>query len=190
MIDVLLIGSSTGGPSSLYKIIDKFPDYFTSPIIIIQHIPPTFEDSLAEVLQEKAKKKILIIENGMKIEKNKIYIAKGGYQSIITVDGTFKVYENNNSDFFAPCIDITVLSFAKYYKNIVVAILSGLATRKDGLKACKYLFKRKNKIILQNKKSSIIYGMQKNIKDAGYYNYELDLFDIPEKIIALYKEND
>lgn len=189
MVDVLLIGASTGGPSSLYKIIDKFPENFHPPIVIIQHMPPTFEDSLAEVLRERSNKQILIIENGMKLEKDKIYIAKGGFQSIINANGTFTVYENDNPDIFAPSINITILSFAKYYKNIVATILSGLATRQDGLEACKELFKRGNMIILQNKESSIVYGMQKNIKEAGYFSHELDLFDIPDKILSFHFNN-
>ncbi len=184
-IDLIVFGSSTGGPKALYKIVESFDKNINIPIVIVQHIPPTFETSLAEVLNSKTDLEVIVAEPGMKCENGKVYVCKGGYQTELDNKKCFLVTKKESKTEFSPSINNTLLSAEKYYNRILTFILSGLSTRSDGLEGCKVLFKKKQPIYLQDKESSFVYGMQKKIKEAGFYTEEINLKNIPKKIKEL-----
>ncbi|MCX8058546.1 MAG: CheB methylesterase domain-containing protein [Spirochaetes bacterium] len=183
--DLLIIGSSTGGPKALYNIIDKFDRDLNIPILIVQHLPVSFENSFVEVLNNKSILTTKIAEDGITLEPNFIYVTKGGYQTEFQENLRIKVIENNTIGNFAPSISKTIISAIEARLKPIICILSGLSAKEDGLSGCK-LAKLKNfPIIIQDKNSSLIYGMQKIIKEAGFFDYELDIFDIPKKIYEI-----
>jgi len=183
--DLIVFGSSTGGPKALYQIVCQFKKNFPVPIVIVQHIPPSFEVSLAEVLNSKTELNVVVAEDGMKCEKGNIYVCKGGYQTEFTTDKKFVLKQYISKTEFSPSINNTLISAEKFFKKIVTVILSGLSTRSDGLEGCRILYQKKQVILIQNKESSFIYGMQQKIKEAGFYTEEIHLDDIPAKIYGL-----
>jgi len=186
--DILIIGSSTGGPKALYNIIDKFNNELNIPILIVQHLPVSFEASFVEVLNNKSKLNVIIAENDTILDPNFIYVTKGGFQTEFIDKFKIKTILDNNPLSFTPSISKTIISAINIGMNPIICILSGLSAKEDGLMGCKEAKMKNFPIIIQDKNSSLIYGMQKIIKEAGYYDFELDINDIPNKIYELIKK--
>lgn len=183
--DLLIIGSSTGGPKALYSIIDKFDKNYNIPILIVQHLPVSFENSFVEVLNNKSNLTVKVAEDNIELQSNFIYVTKGGYQTEFVNNLRIKVKEDNSLGNFSPSISKTIISAIEVNLKPIICILSGLSAKEDGLAGCKLAKSKNLPIIIQDKNSSLIYGMQKIIKEAGYYDYELNINEIPQKIIEI-----
>ena len=182
---MVIIGASTGGPKALKQIISHFPNDFPLPILIVLHIPPSFEQSLQAVLGAESHLPVHVIENDMKCEKGSIYIVPGGFHCKFEGEGKFKLVEDAGDTRFAPSLDVSILAAHEAYGEIIPVVLTGQAVGSDGVEACKKLSEKKLPVIIQDAKSSEVYGMPKNIKENGYYSYELPLEEIPGKVLEL-----
>jgi two-component system, chemotaxis family, protein-glutamate methylesterase/glutaminase len=76
---IVAIGISTGGPSALGEIIPQFPENFSVPVMIVQHMPPVFTRLLAERLQAKSKLQVAEAVEGMPVEAGRVLVAAGNY---------------------------------------------------------------------------------------------------------------
>jgi two-component system chemotaxis response regulator CheB len=172
IIELLFIGCSTGGPSALQMILPRFPKDFPIPIVVAQHMPPSFTKPLAERFNNLCQLNVEEVKDDQVVLAGTIYIAPSGYQTKLKkrLDGTviFKV-ENSEMDqtLYKPCIDITVGSAAQIYKDrLLSVILTGMGT--DGTKGCELVKKYGGYVFVEAEESCIVYGMPKSVLEAGY----------------------
>ncbi len=187
---LILIGSSTGGVQALTAIVKRLPKEIP-PIAIVQHIPPTFVESLAEQLTKKGVLHVKVAENNEYMKVGAIYIAPGmkHLEVIKKPDGYYtKIYKDKPYKFHLPAVNKLFLSGAKIGgKNILGIILTGMG--EDGAEGMVEMKKNGCRTIGQDKESSIVYGMPKKAYDYGAVEMQVPLSKIPEKIVEFSEDN-
>jgi len=183
---LLAIGTSTGGPIALQKILTKLPENFPLPIILVQHMPAAFTLAFANRLNTLCKINVKEAEDGDVLKPGCAYLAPGGRQMIL--DGTaksakLKVIEDNSEKIaFKPSVDVTFGSAAKIFGGSVLGIiLTGMGS--DGREGSRMLKSRGAKIWAQDEASCVVYGMPQAVTAAGVSELSLSLEDISESII-------
>ncbi len=178
---ILVIGSSAGGPSALYQIFSTLPK-INIPIIIIQHIPAGFTDSLAKRLNDISDIDVKVAEDGETIKPNVAYVAAGDYHLIVKQNGTISLNQEPSYKGVRPSIDITLSSIAKVYGGRVLSvILTGIGN--DGSEGVEEISQLGGKCIVQNKETSMIFGMPESIIEDNNADSIVALNKIPEEIL-------
>jgi len=183
---LLAIGTSTGGPIALQKILTQLPEDFPLPIILVQHMPAAFTLAFANRLNTLCKINVKEAEHGDTLKPGCAYLAPGGRQMIL--DGTakstkLKVIEDNSEKIaFKPSVDVSFGSAAKIFGGSVLGIiLTGMGS--DGREGSRMLKSRGAKIWAQDEASCVVYGMPQSVTNAGISELSLSLTDISESII-------
>ena len=182
----LAIGTSTGGPVALQKVLIELPQNFPYPIIMVQHMPGAFTTAFANRLNDLCKITVKEASHGEIVQPGTAYLAPGGKQ--LTVEGRagaahLKVSEPEAFPLAAykPCVDITFESIAQVYGGDVLGvILTGMGA--DGREGCRRLKSRGAKIWAQDEKSSVVYGMPQAVTAANIAENNFDIAHMAEHI--------
>lgn len=183
--NIVVIGSSTGGPRALQSLMSNIPRDVDASIVIVQHMPAKFTNSLAERLDSISEISIKEAEDGDVLKKGWGYIAPGDYHMRIkSINGQLIVKLNQEPKVMGlrPTVDILMESVAiiQNYSKIGV-ILTGMGS--DGSKGILQMKKNKAYTIAQNEDSSVVYGMPRAAIETGGIDEVLALNEIPNKII-------
>lgn len=184
-IDILLIGASTGGPRALTKILTSIDKEINLPILIVQHMPIGFTKSFAERLNRTLNNyNVVEAENGMSIEKNNIYIAKGGIHLEISENKKIKFDDSSSIWGVKPAVDKLFISASEVYREKILAcILTGMG--RDGAEGIKSVEKQGGITIAESEETCLIYGMPKAAIETGKVDFILKLDEIGERIKKL-----
>lgn len=184
---LVAIACSTGGPRALQSVIPMLSGKLDAAVLIVQHMPEGFTNSLAMRLNELSKLEVKEAEDGDIPRKGVVYIAKGGSQMKLVQDksGLFKlsVQKEEPRNGLRPCADIMYESLvSSNYDEITCVVLTGMGG--DGTQGIKKLSEQKNTyVIAQNNETSTVYGMPKVIFESGLVDEVLPLNDIFAAII-------
>jgi len=183
---LLAIGTSTGGPVALQKILTQLPQNFPLPIILVQHMPATFTQAFANRLNSLCKIEVKEASNGDVLKAGCAYLAPGGRQMIITgTDNVAKINiidDNSGKITFKPSVDISFGSAAKVYGgNVLGIILTGMGA--DGRDGARMLKSKGATIWAQDEESCVVYGMPQAVHVAGISQMSLPLDSIAAAII-------
>jgi two-component system chemotaxis response regulator CheB len=186
--DLIVIGISTGGPKALDELIPKLNPALPCPIIIVQHMPPLFTESLAQKLNDSTSLQVSEIKGGENIARGHIYIAQGGKHAVLRehAHGGFylAISETPPVNNCCPSVDELFRSVAAIFKGRVLAIImTGMG--RDGTEGVKLLKRNICKCIIQDKASSIVWGMPGSVFDAGLADEVVPLKQLGERISAL-----
>tara|TARA_R110000744_G_scaffold52540_3_gene112541 strand:- start:1800 stop:2921 length:1122 start_codon:yes stop_codon:yes gene_type:complete len=183
---LLAIGTSTGGPVALQKLLTQLPKDFPLPIIIVQHMPATFTLAFANRLDTLCKIKVKQASSGDILKPGHAYLAPGGKQMLI--DGTenaakLRVLEDNSERIaFKPSVDISFASAAKVFGgNVLGIILTGMGA--DGREGSRLLKSKGATIWAQDEESCVVYGMPQAVTVAGISELSLALESFPSAIL-------
>ncbi len=184
-IDIVAIGVSTGGPQALDTLLPKIVPDCPVPIVIVQHMPPTFTRHLAARLSLVHAIPVGEGQEGQELLPGQVYLAPGGYHMQVE-QGVGKVRIRLNEDppvnACRPSVDVLFQSVAKAYGSSSLAvILTGMGD--DGLRACRQLSERGSRIIAQDERTSVIWGMPGQVARAGLADAVLPLDQIGDEII-------
>lgn len=187
--ECLMIGSSTGGPSALQKVLITFPEDFPVPIVIAQHMPPGFTKAFAERLNKVCALTVKEAVNGEELKAGNVYIAPAGFQTtvsfqrgkpFITVHETYPI-----EALYAPSVDITLESVTSCYKEkLVTAILTGMGN--DGTKGCQHAKRNKGYVLTESEETCVVYGMPKSVVEAGLSDSKQPIHQMGEAILRLF----
>jgi two-component system chemotaxis response regulator CheB len=186
--EIILIGSSTGGPKALTNILSKLSKDFPLPIAIVQHMPEYFTLILAKRLNEITELEVFEAEEGKILEPGKIVVAKGNNHLLFEYiqPKKFRIILNQEEKVNAvrPSIDRTLKNLIEITNAKVIAIiLTGMG--RDGVDSCKILKERGGLIIAQDESTSIIFGMNKRAIEENSVNLILPDYKIPEYLIKM-----
>jgi len=187
LVDLVIIGTSTGGPSALQSILPFFPENTRVPILVLQHMPPGFTKSLAERFDTFCNLCVKEAEDGDILEAGKIYIAPSGFQTLLSKRSdnsiSLKIKDMpNEKTLYKPSINITLDSAAPIYKErLLTVILTGMGN--DGLIGCGSVKKYNGHVIVEAEESCVVYGMPKAVFEAGLADIQVTLPNIFEKIM-------
>lgn len=180
MPKILAIGSSTGGPNALANVLKDMRG-FPLPIVITQHMPPTFTKMLATHLSNSTGIQCYEGENGMLLKSGCAYIAPGGYHMIFkqTAAGIEIVLNDGPlENFCKPSVNPMLRSLCEIYgSRILTVILTGMG--EDGLTGARKVVEIGGQVIAQDANTSIVWGMPGAVANAGLCSAVLPLGEIP-----------
>ncbi|GEQ20091.1 chemotaxis response regulator protein-glutamate methylesterase [Clostridium butyricum] len=185
-IDAIVIGASTGGPKALQQVLTKLPANLNVPVFVVQHMPEGFTKVFAERLNKVCNLNVTEAEDGMSINRNTIYIAKGGSHMII--DSSIRVSLNKEPSIWGvrPAVDKLFESASKVYGgNLLSVVLTGMG--KDGAEGSKRIKDCGGITISEDKSTCTIYGMPKAAYETGKIDLVLPLDQICNKITEIVK---
>ena len=184
---LVALACSTGGPKSLQQVIPFLPANLDAPVVMVQHMPKGFTESLAARLDSLGEIKVHEAKNGDLVEKGHVYIAPGGMHIRVEKKGSqhFIRYEDVPPvDGLKPCANIMYRSLLSCdYDEITCVVLTGMGA--DGTAGIKELAASGQKIhvIGQDKDSCVVYGMPRALAEAGLTNEVVPLNKITQSII-------
>lgn len=184
---LVALACSTGGPKSLQQVIPFLPANLDAPVVMVQHMPKGFTESLAARLDSLGEIKVHEAKDGDLIEKGHVYIAPGGMHIRVEKKGSqrFIRYEDVPPvDGLKPCANIMYRSLLKCdYDEITCVVLTGMGA--DGTAGIKELAASGQKIhvIGQDKDSCVVYGMPRALAEAGLTDEVVPLNKITQSII-------
>lgn len=185
--NVLVIGSSTGGPQALFKVLAGIKPTINLPILITQHMPAMFTTMLAQHISRVTEWPALEAEDGEIVKAGRIYVAPGEYHMVVEAKGTQKILRLNKGEpenFCRPAVDPMLRSVAKAYGgHALVVILTGMGY--DGLKGGRVIAEAGGTIVAQNEASSVVWGMPGAVATAGLCSAVLPLNDIAPHVMSI-----
>lgn len=167
--EILTIGSSTGGPQALFQVLRDIGPNPGVPILITQHMPPTFTKILAEHASRASGLPCKEAEDGEPLERGHVYIAPGDYHMLIKVRNDRQVIAINQDppvNFCRPAVDPMLRSVVELYgSRILNVILTGMGS--DGMLGSQAIVDAGGTIIAQDELTSIVWGMPGAVATRG-----------------------
>ncbi len=183
LIKLVAIGTSTGGPVALQKVLIRLPKNFSAPILLVQHMPASFTQAFAKRLDQMCAIEVRQAEDKDSLRPGVALLAPGGKQMRIEGrPGNVHVRINEENLTYKPSVDVTFSSIANVYpKDTLAIIMTGMGA--DGRDGAKTLQQRGSEIWAQDEASSVIYGMPAAVVDAGLATKILSLDEIGPGIV-------
>lgn len=169
---LVAIGTSTGGPVALQRVLTQLPANFPAPIVLIQHMPAAFTKAFAERLDKLCNIRVKEAEDGDLLRPGLALLAPGGKQMMVDGRGSVRILPGDERLNYRPCVDVTFGSAAKAYGDKVLAVvLTGMGA--DGREGARMLKQSGSQVWAQDEASCVIYGMpmaivKANLSDAVY----------------------
>ncbi len=187
-IDVVAIGSSTGGPNLVQQIIAGLPADMPVPILIAQHLPPKFTHDLSITMDQRAALTVVEAEDGMPVFPGTVYLGRGRMHMRVT-QSTGKRVSIRISDqpahlAYKPSVDELFDSCAEVYgRSVLGIVMTGIG--RDGTQGATRIVQTGGVIVTQTKASCAVYGMPRSCDDAGLSSASLDPEGIRQAIHML-----
>ncbi|MGZ9740047.1 protein-glutamate methylesterase/protein-glutamine glutaminase [Pseudomonas sp. GNP012] len=179
---LVAIGTSTGGPVALQRVLTQLPANFPAPIVLVQHMPAAFTKAFAERLDKLCRISVKEAEDGDILRPGLALLAPGGKQMMIDGRGAVKILPGDERLNYKPCVDITFGSAAKSYGDKVLAVvLTGMGA--DGREGARLLKQGGSSIWAQDEASCVIYGMPMAIVKAELADAVYSLDDIGKHLV-------
>jgi two-component system, chemotaxis family, protein-glutamate methylesterase/glutaminase len=186
---VLLIGASTGGPQALNAIIARIGGVFErAPVLITQHMPPTFTAIMAEHLERVANRPVREARENDEVNAGSIYVAPGGrHMKVVRREGVAVITLDDGPliNFCKPAVDPLFISAAGVWGHEVMAlVLTGMGS--DGLSGAKAIVATGGHVMAQDEASSVVWGMPGQVAQAGLCSAVLPLDEIAPRLSRLF----
>jgi two-component system, chemotaxis family, protein-glutamate methylesterase/glutaminase len=186
---VLLVGSSTGGPQALMSLVAGIgPVIDRYPVLITQHMPPTFTTILAEHLARTSRRPAHEAIDGETVKPGTIYLAPGGRHMRVVRHGTEAAIALDDGppvNFCKPAVDPLFMSAIDVWQGGILAlVLTGMGS--DGMRGGKDIVAAGGSVIAQDEASSVVWGMPGAAANAGICAAVLPLDRIAPKLVRLF----
>ncbi|MGA2565548.1 MAG: chemotaxis response regulator protein-glutamate methylesterase [Pseudolabrys sp.] len=186
---VLVIGASTGGPQALNTIVSQIGGVLDrAPVLITQHMPPTFTTIMAEHLARIADRPVREAQDGEEVNAGTIYLAPGGrHMSVARREGMAVITLDDGPlvNFCKPAVDPLFSSAAEVWGPKVLAlVLTGMGS--DGLRGAHAIAAAGGGILAQDEASSVVWGMPGQVAHAGLCSAVLPLNEIAPRLVRLF----
>lgn len=186
-IRAVVIGSSTGGPDALSKLVAGLIEPLPVPVVIVQHMPPVFTTQLAKRLDQVGGHRVLEAAQGMMLQPGSIYIAPGDrHLTLRNGEGGVVCLLNQNPpvNFCRPSVDVMFESAEQIFGGALLTVmLTGMGT--DGRTGTGKIVQAGGTVIVQDQPTSVVWGMPGAVATAGYAHRILPLSDIAATITSI-----
>ena len=186
---VLLIGASTGGPQALEHVLLNAPPVLAhAPVLITQHMPPTFTTMFAEQLTRAIRAPVYEAKHGERIESGNVYLAPGGRHMRVVAGAdvpTIAIDDGPPVHFCKPAVDPLFASAAAVWGSKSVAlVLTGMGH--DGLDGAREIVAVGGHVLAQDEATSVVWGMPGSVAQAGLCSAVLPLREIAPELNRLF----
>jgi len=187
VVDVVAVGSSTGGPAALQIILTRLPSDFPAAMVISQHMPKGFTGPMAERLDRMCQLRIKEAADGDTITRGTVYICPGGCHLGLKKHGEGEVItlrEGRLTEKYIPSVDHMMSSVAEAYGPAAVGvILTGMGN--DGKQGMLEIKKQGGYTIAESEETAVVFGMPGEAIKNGAVETILPLQEIPAEIIRI-----
>ncbi len=177
---VIAIGSSTGGPQALFRVIKDIGSGLSQPIVITQHMPPSFTAILAEHISRQCGVTCTEAVDGEALIPGHFYVAPGDFHMLI--EGRedkpcIRLLKGPPENFCRPAVDPMLRSLSAVYgRKILVVILTGMG--QDGMRGSDVVVKGGGAVVAQDEATSVVWGMPGAVAMAGLCSAVLPVGEI------------
>lgn len=184
---LIFIASSTGGPKALQSVIPMIPGNVGCPVVVIQHMPEGFTGSLAERLNEMSPCRVEEAEDGVFMENDIVYVARGGYQLRLKYaekrGHQLVLSKEEPRNGLRPCADVFLESLLdSRFEEIFCAVLTGMGS--DATNGLLQLKKSREVFTVgQSQRTCVVYGMPRAAAQAGVVDVVADLTDVADLLV-------
>jgi two-component system, chemotaxis family, protein-glutamate methylesterase/glutaminase len=183
--EILVIGTSTGGPGALAEILPLLPSTYPLPIMVVQHMPPLFTRFLSERLDSLCQLHVEEASDGAMVARGKVLIAPGDFHMRLVANPSgvsVGLDQSAQQNFCRPAVDVLFRSAAEIYGGSVLAVvLTGMG--RDGLRGAEVLKARGARVFAQDEPTSVVWGMPGAITNAGLADRVLPLNQMVREIL-------
>jgi two-component system chemotaxis response regulator CheB len=185
--EVVVIGTSTGGPSALQTVIPRLPRGLQSAILVVQHMPAGFTRSLAERLGQRSAVPVREAEDGEPLPRGTVLIAPGGLHFKVRRRGAGQprvwLDPEPKGALHRPSVDVLMASVAKIYGARALGIvLTGMGA--DGVEGLRAIRDAGGRTLAESPETCVIYGMPKAAVEAGVVDRSIPLARVADEILA------
>jgi len=184
-IEILAIGTSTGGPNALAEVIPRLPKDFPIPTVVVQHMPPLFTRLLAERLNGQSKLAVKEAEAGKPVEAGQVWIARGDYHMTVNRKNPGVVLNLNQDppeNSCRPAVDVLFRSVAQTYgPNVLAVVMTGMGS--DGARGAAHIREAGGEILVQDEASSVVWGMPGAVVSSELADKICPLSEITQEIV-------
>lgn len=189
-VDIVAIGVSTGGPNALAYLLPELPKDFPVPIVIVQHMPPYFTELLAKRLDDKSAITVKEGAPGDILQPGIALLAPGDFHMVVKREDarTFiQTHSGPQENSCRPAVDVLFRSVgAVYGANTLAVVLTGMG--QDGLRGCELIYELGGQVLVQDEKSSVVWGMPGFVYKAGLADQALPLNQLSAEITKRARE--
>jgi two-component system, chemotaxis family, protein-glutamate methylesterase/glutaminase len=177
-IEIVTIGSSTGGPNALAEVLPHIPKDFPVPIVLVQHMPPIFTRFLAERLASKSEIPVQEGSADQVLHPGQAWIAPGDFHMKVKRAGLrsrLELNQDSPENSCRPAVDVLFRSVAEAYGSHVLAVvMTGMGA--DGMIGAQHIREAGGEVIIQDEASSVVWGMPGSVFGCGQADavYPLD----------------
>jgi two-component system chemotaxis response regulator CheB len=177
-IEIVAIGTSTGGPNALAEVLPHLPQDLPVPIVIVQHMPPIFTRLLAERLASQSQIPVTEGTTGIHLIPGNAWIAPGNFHMTVVRAGIgYRLDLNQDSPEHScrPAVDALFRSVATaFHGNVLGVVMTGMGS--DGVLGAQHIRDAGGEVIIQDEPSSVVWGMPGLVYAAGQADavYPLD----------------
>lgn len=162
---LILIGSSTGGPEALSTVFKSITEKVTIPMLLVQHMPPMFTEKLAAALSKLSPVEVREAKSGDTLTPGVCLIAPGDYHMTINKDGIISLNQKEKNCFVRPSVNVLLDSVAENFnKQVLNIVMTGMGD--DGAIGTKKIHEKGAYTYIQDKESSIVWGMPGSVQKA------------------------
>jgi two-component system chemotaxis response regulator CheB len=184
--EVVVIGTSTGGPPALQAIIPKLPTGIASSILVVQHMPVGFTRSLADRLASRSAIPVREAQDGESVSPGVVLIAPAGRHMKVQRRGSVaRVWldDEPRAALHRPSVDVLMASVAKAYgPRSLGVVLTGMGS--DGVEGLRAIRQTGGRTFAESEESCVIYGMPKAAVEAGVVDRSVPLARMADEILA------
>ncbi len=199
---IIVLGTSTGGPVALQRLLPELPDDLPVAMIVVQHMPPGFTGPLAKRLDGLSRVKVCEAGHGQAVVPGTVYIAPAGHHTTLSRNSRSQDSESNlrNSESnhphqvsiclsynpsgkaHRPSVDVAMVSAVEVFGNRTLGIiLTGMGT--DGLQGMTAIRDAGGLTMGQDEASSVVYGMPRCCAEHGILQQVVSLSEVPQRIL-------
>jgi two-component system chemotaxis response regulator CheB len=184
-VQIVVIGTSTGGPNALIELLPAFPSNWHLPLAIVQHMPRDFTARLAERLSEKSQLRVREAVAGESIASAQAWVARGDYHLLIQREGKavrLALDQGPLVNGCRPAVDVLFRSAAEVYgAGVLAVVMTGMG--QDGLHGCEKVREVGGQILVQDEASSVVWSMPGAVAQAGLADQVLPLEHLGHEIV-------
>ncbi len=188
--DVVVIGVSTGGPEALEILLPGLPGNFPLPVLVVQHMPEVFTQSLAERLDSRCLMRVREVRDGELLGPGRVHVARGNWHlevvagARIGAPSSLHLTQGPPENHCRPAVDVVLRSAVQVFGAGVLAVqLTGMGA--DGLAGCRAVRAAGGVVLAQDEATSVVWGMPGAVVHAGLAHRVLPIESMAREILRL-----
>ena len=181
--EIVAVGSSTGGPDALDDLIPSLPKWFRPPVLVAQHMPPTFIPILARRLDRHSHLEVREATDGDRLQSGTVLLAPGDFHLEVRNDEpTVRLHQGPPEHSCRPSVDVLFRSVAKAYgEHSIGVVLTGMG--RDGVEGARALRATGAEVLVQDEETSVVWGMPGIIAREGMATFTGSIPAIAQRLI-------